>query len=101
MKTTNTSKVFPAFAGFYILQAKTDDKDYPIAAFKEPVIGWKIEDESDQPLPLTPSGCDFDPLDILYPDGQVCNPFGSWHESVEDWLKEKQDEYHAKHQKKG
>lgn len=101
LKAKTNRQIINAFEGFYVLQVQTDDKDFPIGAIKEPVIGWEIEDGSNQPIPLTPSGCDFDPLDILYPDGQVCNPFSCSYESVEAWLKDLQSEYHAKHKRKG
>ena len=89
-------KIFGAYEGFYILQAKTDDFGYPIGAYKEPIIGWEMEDDSKQPIPITPSGCTFDYLDILYPDGTVTNPYYGSFDNINDWLEDEQAAFNRK-----
>jgi hypothetical protein len=94
MKQPTKRQIISAFQGFFVLTVKTEDgSEYPVGAYREPIIGWQIDDGSDQPIPLTPSGAYFETLDILYPDGTVNNPVGAVYENIDSWLKDKQSRF--------
>ncbi|MEB0029308.1 hypothetical protein QN372_00955 [Undibacterium sp. RTI2.1] len=98
MKQPTSRQIISTFQGFFVLSIKTTaESDYPVDAYREPVIGWQIDDDSIHPIPLTPSGEDFQSLDILYPDGTVMNPFDCPYENFDSWLKAQQDNFNRRH----
>lgn len=80
--------VLPALPGFFSLSLIYDEENRISGAYKEPVIGWVI-DQYGIVCPVTPDTIEGDALATLRPDGVVQSPLGYW-DSMDAWLAEQQ-----------
>lgn len=80
--------VIPAYPGFEVLQPWRDREANETGVWRIPVIGWKTDELSLEPITADEDFQMHDNSSIRYPDGQIIIPFDRTYPNEEEWLKE-------------